>query len=167
MGVESALDTRTNSLRSIEAAHALIHDGRLFCVSDTTLAVAAASSVDIVLAPPAGCYPHIVFFVNSDQPSTTTLYTGTTYTPGANVAGVNRNRVSTNVAALGVDLTATGVTPGTSLMQVRVPGSVLAGGSFSSQSEWILAAGTNYLLRVTNSAASAAANISIELMWYE
>lgn len=135
--------------------HADIHKGIFFSTGTSDTALAGGASLEILIQTPADTPRiHARFQAAMGSDASTALFEGTTFSDaGTLITPTNRNRASATVAggtwSTGPTLTAdgsqifSGVIPGGS-------GGNALGGSVASFEEFILAAGSTYLARVTN-----------------
>ena len=138
--------------------HALIHEGRFFSVGVAVENVANNGAVELLVQTPAGAPLHVRFAGSTGGNATNAFYEGTTFSAaGTAVTPVNRNRRSPN-AARGTFTSGPTITDdGTPIFLGYTGGG--AGGSASgtastSFEEYILAASTTYLARITNTAGN-------------
>jgi len=162
----------------INEEHRLIHDGMMFSYTHKFLTVVNGATVRLLLAPPAGCYPHInqarVFAGAGDidivfyKDPTVTGY-GTTVPAGGRP---NLNQNSSNTASLAVYEEPTVSDPGSSLHRRWIPPTGTGVGNTTGDSapsfgeEWNLVPGTEYLMEVTNN-SGVTIDMAVDIVWYE
>ena len=138
--------------------HALIHEGRFFSTGVAIESAANNVSAELLIQTPAGAPLHARFSGFTGGNATNALYEGTTFSvAGAAVTPVNRNRRSTNVARGTFTSGPTITDDGTPIFLGYTGGGAggsAAGGSSASFEEYILAASTTYLARITNTAGN-------------
>jgi len=157
----------------VDVNHQRNHDGRAFFaykLAPDSAPLAANASIDIVLASPAGVFPHLTLDGLCWGDAELYVYEGTATTGGTSFTPINRNR---NYAVSNPSQSAMVINPtinslGTEIDGQIVPGGVgkkSAGGS-SATLEYVLKPLTNYLFRLTNvNGTSHAAFLALE--WYE
>jgi len=157
----------------VDVNHQRNHDGRAYFaykLTPTSATLAANASINIVMASPAGVFPHVTVDAFCQGDAEFYIYEGTSTTGGTSYTPINRNR---NYAVSNPSQSAMVINPtinslGTELDGQIVPGGVgkkAAGGS-SATLEYVLKPLTNYLFRLTNvNGTSHAAFLSLE--WYE
>lgn len=154
----------------INAVHERIHEGQNFIGSDIGLAVADAADRDYLIKTGA-IPPHLVFSVNATGEVTVTFFEGTTVSAdGTGITLFDSNRVSANTPLTTLFHTPTVTVAGTQLL-IRKLGASLPGpssivGVGEQRNEAILAASSNYLLRITNN-EGAAIDIGSVISFYE
>lgn len=158
-------------LGMIDVYHARVHNGVAFACELFQANLGAGASLNMLLKPPAGeVPPHVLPGFASTGEARLFLYEGpTTSADGTALPRVNRNRLSANNANLEVFSGPTVSDDGELLTQLLVGGGGFftpAGGEIDFSQEFILAPGTDYLLRLTNEAASAQDTL-LKLYWYE
>lgn len=170
-----AMDAFAHALTTIDEPHRMVHDGFSFHATSRVVSLANAASHNILLAVPAGSFPHLraMLVSLSDSPVDIESFEGTTTSAdGTVITPFNRNRNSTNTPGVVLTHTPTISADGTQIHDRFVPD---AGGQGSNDvgvvtpnlgEEWILAPSTKYLIRVTNNSGGAI-TISYEVLWYE
>lgn len=157
----------------VDVNHQRNHDGRAFFafkINPTSAMLAAGSSIDIVIASPAGVTPHITVAAFCQGDAEFYVYEGTGTTGGTPFTPVNRNRnySVSNPSQVAMVVNPTVTSLGTMLDAQIVPGGVghkSSGGSAGSL-EYVLKPLTNYMFRLTNvNGTSHAAYLTLE--WYE
>lgn len=143
---------------SIDAVHEAIHEGGMYTISKSFLAVANDGIADIHIVVPAGYEAHLRLYVGAEGKANVKTYTGTTYT-GAGTAITPFNRKSgLNGSTVTAFHTTTpnvlGTQRGDDLVFGGTTGSSV-GGTFSSDFESIIAPSSDFLLRVQNKGSSA------------
>jgi hypothetical protein len=157
----------------VDVNHQRNHDGRAYFayrLNPTSSPLAANASINIVMASPAGVFPHITVEAFCQGDAEFYMYEGSTTTGGTAFTPINRNR---NYAVSNPSQSAMVINPtinslGTELDGQIVPGGVgkKAGGGDSGSLEYVLKPLTNYHFRLTNvNGTSHAASLTLE--WYE
>lgn len=169
------VDRYSSAKVAIAEEHWVVHAGIAFTADWKFTSVLTGTSVDILLVPNAGNYPHVHRFdlaagrgdvdvLVYENP--TVSDNGTEITPG------NMNRNSTNTPVMDIFYTPTVSTVGDLMTRLWVPPSATGQGQqvgvflSTEGSEWILHPDRTYLVRVTN---NSGATISIweQFMFYE
>lgn len=166
-------DEDTGAAITIDVVHHETHEGEMWHAESTSASVANNASVDLLFHAGGGVEPHSVFEVLAGGQVTVSLYESPVISnTGIALAYYNMNRTITETAHsqiyLTPVLTSTGsvalvnarLLPGGTSPQTRVGGGIRQG------TEWILAPGKYYLLRVTNTSGSATA-VNMIMEWYE
>ena len=164
----------TGAYRSVTTDHDLIHQGKAFTtVNKFTIASAASAYLEMII--PAGAYVHFKpVAMQSDGPKITIqLIEAPTITTGSTaVTPANRRRIGTPaISTVTVKSNPTGVSGGTVLDQDYIGGGTgnaqtTSGGASQNDNEWVLKAGTTYVIKVTNG-GSGSADVNIKTFWYE
>lgn len=157
----------------VDVNHQRNHDGRAFFafkINPTSATLAAGSSIDIVMASPAGITPHITVDAFCQGDAELYIYEGTSTTGGTPFTPINRNRnyAVSNPSQIAMVINPTVTSVGTMLDGQIVPGGVgkKSGGGTGSALEYVLKPLTNYLFRLTNvNGTDHAAFLTLE--WYE
>lgn len=154
---------------TMSEVHWQTHKGRMFTTAHYNSSLANAGVINLLIQ--VGAIPaHMRLSLTASGLSTAELFEGTTFSnAGTAMAEVNKNRASATTATTAVTHTPTITLDGTSLGVTLVPGGAgphAVGAQVESFEEWLLAANTKYLLRVTNISGSAAAE-GVHLNWYE
>lgn len=160
-------------LIAIDINHQRNHDGRAFYAYKTypeSSKLGAGSSIDIVIAAPAGTYIHVNVDAMCHGDAELYIYEGTGTTGGTTFNALNRNRnyAVSNPSAAAMVINPTVTSLGTELEAKVIAGGEgrKAGGSSEKALEIILKPLTNYLFRLTNVNGTAhAAHLALE--WYE
>lgn len=160
-------------LITVDVNHQRNHDGRAFYafkINPTSATLAAGSSIDIVMASPAGITPHITIDAFCQGDAELYIYEGTSTTGGTPFTPINRNRnyAVSNPSQIAMVINPTVTSVGTMLDGQIVPGGVgkKSGGGTGSALEYVLKPLTNYLFRLTNvNGTDHAAFLTLE--WYE
>lgn len=164
------VDDDTHSLYTIDAQHAQIHLGNVYSVSHIFATVADNGNADVTLTTPATGTIYMVGNVNAGGDAYIYIYEEpTTSANGTGLTPVNHNRRSSNTSDCAAYYGPTVTGTGTELRQKYAPGgsgNKTVGASEPTYQEYILAASTRYLVRVTNHAGQAK-DISISLTWVE
>ena len=157
----------------VDVNHQRNHDGRAFFaykLYPVASKLAASASIDIVMASPAGYFPHISVEAFCQGDAEFYIYEGTSTTGGTSFTPINRNRnySVSNPSQVAMVINPTVSSLGTELDGQLVPGGVgkKSGGGDSGSLEYVLKPLTNYLFRLTNvNGTSHAASLTLE--WYE
>jgi hypothetical protein len=149
----------------------MVHDGYMFHSTGRVTDLANAADYELLFAVPAGCYPHIqkIVFHIEGAPMDVEVFEGTTTSADGTAVttkNTNRNSALTPDAVLTHTPTVTG--DGESMHDRYIPTAGKDTGQIAGSlyEEWILAADTKYLIRLTNN-SGAIADLSYEVMWYE
>lgn len=151
--------------------HAMIHQGLGFTYSENHAGILSAGTVDLLLVTGDKPVHMRVLKVSSTGSPISALYyeDAVTSAQGTAEAIGNNNRTSTKTSECTLTSTPT-VTDVGNLMGADIYPSQGGGQSGSSGTlaggEWILKAGTQYLIRFTNDDNSAS-DIAINMFWYE
>lgn len=160
-------------LITVDVNHQRNHDGRAYFaykLYPVASKLAANASIDIVMASPAGVFPHMTVEAFCQGDAEFYVYEGSSTTGGTAFTPINRNR---NYAVSNPSQSAMVINPtinslGTELDGQIVPGGVgkKSGGGDSATLEYVLKPLTNYHFRLTNvNGTSHAASLTLE--WYE
>jgi len=169
-GEEIGVSALGSALKLIDLAHAEIHEGHAFMLSDSaTLNIAGTREIRFV-TPNSMTEIHLALQVGTSLAATVALFETTTkaHVVGNVLTPVNRNRNAKDTSEAVACHTPSGAGDGTQIYAVSLgtAGALTgAGGSRREQSELILKRNTAYLLRVTSSANANA--VSINFDWYE
>ncbi len=157
----------------IDFAHEYIHRGQSFHADFVTGSLPANTTVYCYFTPQVGTNKqiHAVISYSVNDSSWVRLYEGNTISgSGSSVPVYNRKRDSANTGSLlcyawaGTGSSGTGSQIDASFANAS-GGKNALGGITRSESEWILATGSNYLLGVSGSSANF--QFSASLDWYE
>lgn len=161
------LDPSTGAVAVIDYAHHEIHSGSHYLAGHFAT-IQSGASLDLqITAPSSSKGVHLIARAAASDIADLYFYEGATSTGGTPVSALNRNRF----AAASKPATATVVhTPsvsavGTQLAAYPINGSKTGSGEVRDAEEWVLLAGTKYLLRVTSGAN--ANKVAIAFDWYE
>jgi hypothetical protein len=164
------VDEFTPALVTIDSVHEMHHLGLIFSSFLVDLALGAASDLEVLVRTAVGQVAHARLRSSASADYRLLSFEAVeSSADGAAVARINRNRVSANTAATLVFSGPTVTGDGTLLSDGFVPGGSTGnapGGSSSSFEELVLAADTDYLLRLTNLTAGEII-ASMALDWYE
>jgi hypothetical protein len=157
----------------VDVNHQRNHDGRAYFaykLYPVASKLAANASIDIVMASPAGVFPHISVDAFCQGDAEFYLYEGSSSTGGTAFTPINRNRnyAISNPSQSAMVINPTINTLGTELDGQIVPGGVgkKSGGGSAGTLEYVLKPLTNYHFRLTNvNGTSHAASLTLE--WYE
>lgn len=140
----------------IDIAHIKVHEGRYFSGGYYNASVAGGGAIDLLIQSSATEDTHVRFHLMTGGDATSQLYEGTTFSAaGTAVTISNHNRQSAKVFSGTVTHTPTVTDVGSQLNGTQfVPGggggNAVGGEMPGFLNEFILAASTTYLLRVTN-----------------
>ena len=168
---ECSVDFVTGALEMIMTDHANIHTGDLY-TAITKFNMLAAGTRKITFQTPATRYMHFrpSLISSTLDKLTIDLYEGSSgNTAGTPLTAVNRNRISTKIAASVVTDNQTVTTNGTAIDQIYLGGSTTSGVIFlgsGAEDELVLKQNTVYTLLFTNGSASAQ-DVAVRLKWYE
>jgi hypothetical protein len=160
-------------LITADVNHQRNHDGRAFFafkINPVASPLAAGSSIDIVIASPAGVSPHITVDALCQGDAEFYVYEGTGTTGGTPFTPVNRNR---NYAVSNQSQSAMVINPTVTSLGTMIDAQIVAGGTGKKAGgagagslEYVLKPLTNYLFRLTNvNGTDHAAHLTLE--WYE
>lgn len=169
-------DPFTHAVTTIAQQHRLLHDGFFFVTSGKQTAWATATSKLFLLRVPALVFPHVqtmkLSFGRGDIDFE--AFEGATVSAtGTALPLQNPNRNSTNTPDLELYAEPTVTDDGTSIFTLWTPPTAAGVGQSANGvegvgqgSEWILKAGTDYIVRMTNN-SGALIDWSYEFAWYE
>jgi hypothetical protein len=157
----------------VDVNHQRNHDGRAYYaykLAPDTAPLAAGASINIVLAAPAGIFPHVTVHALCLGDAELYIYESASTTGGTAFTPINRNRnyALTNPSEVAMVINPTVTSVGTELDAQIIPGGAgkKAGGGTAGSLEYVLKPLTNYLFRLTNVNGTAhAAYLTLE--WYE
>lgn len=157
----------------VDVNHQRNHDGRAFYaykIAPDSAPLAALASIDIVLASPAGVYPHLTVDGLCLGDAELYIYEGTSTTGGTAFTPINRNRnyAISNPSEVAMVINPTVTAVGTEIDAEIIPGGggKKSGGGTAGSLEYVLKPLTNYLFRLTNvNGVAHAASLTLE--WYE
>ncbi len=166
-------DDATGAAIVIDTIHHEVHEGEMWHGERTVTGVSDAASLNYVLHTGGAVDAHVVFEILASGLVTVSLFESPTVASlGTAMSTYNMNRLMTTTANSQLYHTSVVTSTGSvALVNSRIlPGGNSAttrvGGGVRQGTEWILAPGTNYLLRITNlSGSSASINTVVE--WYE
>lgn len=157
----------------VDVNHQRNHDGRAFYaykIAPDSAPLAALASIDIVLASPAGVYPHLTVDGLCLGDAELYIYEGTSTNGGTAFTPINRNRnyAISNPSEVAMVINPTVTAVGTEIDAEIIPGGggKKSGGGTAGSLEYVLKPLTNYLFRLTNVNGTAHA-ASLTLEWYE
>ncbi len=149
----------------IDTVHERIHAGMMFAADIVDVALVSAASLEMLVRTAVGAPVHMRISTNAGGDARIRLFEApTTTSDGTPLALEDRNRVTDNVATTSAFDSPTVTADGTSLLDAVQPAS--KGASFEAFGEFVLAADTDYLVRVTNLAGGAQA-VSLQADMYE
>lgn len=166
---ELLTDDITGALATIDVVHHEVHEGETWVASRFVLSLANNASIDLYLTTGA-LWPHLSWIALMGGDGEMQFYAAPTISVvGTLMARPNLNRGSSRASTLIPYHTPTITNNGTLLLNDALPGGrgpQAGGGLARSNTEWILAAGTNYLMRFYNRSGNNQI-ASIVLQWYE
>jgi hypothetical protein len=182
-GRTAVLDGMSDAIQVIDYSHHETHAGSAFHVQNYGAAVAAAASIRISFATPAGTKrAHMIFSFASEGGSHMTIAEGATWDTGTGTVAVPFNQLreaapgesvlleddtdTPNWTANGVLIDATADAAGTALRDVYIFGSNKVGGEGDHGAEVILMPDQTYTISLTNDEATAK-DLILHLDWYE
>lgn len=157
----------------VDVNHQRNHDGRAFYaykLAPDSAPLAALASIDIVMASPAGVYPHLTVEGLCLGDAELYIYEGTSTNGGTAFTPINRNR---NYAISNPSEVAMVINPTVTAVGTEIDAEIIAGGGGKKSGggttgslEYVLKPLTNYLFRLTNvNGVAHAASLTLE--WYE
>jgi len=156
----------------VDLIHSLVHDGKVFVVSDYDGDVDNADPKYWYILTAVGYYPHIQIAVSVSAAGIIELFeAGTETADGTEITPVNMNRNSASTASTKFFYDPTVTADGTLIDREYVPGGdrlqTRVGTQARTEAEWVFkaAAATNYFLKFTPDAD--ATKIAIEIEFYE
>lgn len=153
---------------SIDSAHYEVHRGKSFHFSDSVQKDAAGVQKYLITVPDE-VYPHMIIHVDGLLKTTVELYEGADRTGTSEQTPRNRNRNSSNTPDVDVHKDVSdGTTDGTRIVYRIYGSATLPFQNIKEQrnvDEWILKAGTKYLLTLTSGANGNQINVAFD--WYE
>jgi len=162
------VDITTNTVRSIEHAHAEIHEGNHFYYRQYITLLKAATYDILLVTPNTTRWAHFSRAIESLVSSCIfTLYEGVvTSSNGTPLTVVNRNRNSTTTNSTLIYHTPTITNVGTNISQAIVGAGKGLGGTSRDENEAVLKQNTKYLCRITETNVNNT-EVNILLDWYE
>lgn len=169
-----AQDQESKALKVITNDHADIHANISFAVANK-YTIANGTSAYLELKTPVAGYVNLKpIATQSDGPKILVqLLEAPVFTTGVTpLTPVARKRISPAVSATVIKSNPTAVSAGTGIDLDYIGGGSAAGGSggsggdIDSNSEWILARNTTYIVKITNN-GPAPADVNVKLFWYE
>lgn len=154
---------------TIDVNHLRLHEGRAYYVYKIypySAGLAAAASIDIAIAWPAGYTPHLVFSYSSPGESEFYVYESPTTSGGTAMTINRRNRINTTASVAAAVLAPTVSALGTEIYAEFVPAGNKGGGSESYSHEFVMKPLTTYLFRFTNVNSQTHPAI-VRIDWYE
>lgn len=169
-------DPYSHAVTTIEQQHRLLHDGFYFVASGKETAWLTATSRLFLLRVPASTHPHVqtmsLTFGRGDI-DFTAYEAPTVSAVGTPIVTHNPNRQSANTPDLELYAEPTVTDDGEEIFTLWTPPTAVGVGQSASGihgvgqgSEWILAQGTDYFVRMTNN-SGATIDWSYEFAWYE
>jgi hypothetical protein len=173
--IRNGIDEVTGCDISIDSDHANIHKGLAFSLPVNIGAVVAGVTKYISIDIPSGVYVHFKDFSiwTEGTQATLSVFEGATYTGGATVDPVNRNRVGTPVPS--VVVCKSGLSTVDTSSAVLVENLVFGGGGGAASKaggigvikpEMVLNPGTTYIFAIKNDDA-VTSDIHVWFFWYE
>ena len=164
--------SETSKIIVIDTAHREVHEGHAYQASHKTVEGGdlADNAALRVLVRTGDRYPHMIFAGSCGGNAEANLFEGTVASNNGTAMtsnNVNRNGIMTPSVQVSHTPTVTGA--GFELHNTLMPGGSgphAGGGSGRSESEWVLAPNTNYLVEIINRSGNAAP-ASIMCHWYE
>jgi hypothetical protein len=166
----------TGAVRTITSDHGAIHEKEGFSAYVTFAAVPDAGTRNIVITTAAEMYVHLKFYdiwIDNASGTFQVYENPLSVVGGTPVVPVNRNRLGTPPASAEtlVHTATVDLTGATLLETLRFGGGGTgpqgrAGGDRSTDIEWVLAQGEDYVFLITNT-SGAVASIGVWLFWYE
>lgn len=159
-------------IETIQWEHELVHDGEMYRVDKLYQDVANAGTAMLYLACGTQANVHATFSVSGAGAAYIYLYEDIGATTGTSVNSYNMNRSSTNTPYVSMKWNPVTTTAGTAMQTEYMPGgagsasATRVGNSARSNTEWVLKAGKNYAVSVTN-ASGTACDYSIGAVVYE
>jgi len=172
---EENVEGTKNALSQVSLTHRMIHDGRAFTHSQKHTGIASAGGTLVHLITVGSSDFHIDYFqvITDVAPVDIKYFEGTAVSSvGAPVSLGNNNRSSARLPMTAIYTNPVITTTGTSLGVSFIPnasaslGASIGGDAILGGGEWILKAGTNYTLAITNNSQSAGA-AAVTLFGYE
>ena len=158
---------------TVDVNHQRNHDGRAFYaykIAPDSAPLASLASIDIVMASPAGVFPHVMVDGMCLGDAELYFYEGASTTGGTLFTPINRNRnyAISNPSQVAMVINPTVNSTGTEIDAQIVPGGTgkKSAGSTAGTLEYVLKPLTNYLFRLTNVNGTAHAAF-LTLEWYE
>lgn len=164
-GVPFQVDPNVQSLVTIDHVHEEIHEGRSYVVTAVVPIPAGTRFQCIITADTL--VPHMVMICAvAGNGATITLFEAPTFTGGTPVIPINRDRRSVNISTATFVHTPTVTLNGTQIMQFYLAAGKDSGSGDHGTDEWILKAGTSYLIDILCDAAQPL-TFSGRMQWYE
>ena len=158
---------------TVDVNHQRNHDGRAFYaykIAPDSAPLASLASIDIVMASPAGVFPHVMVDGMCLGDAELYFYEGASTTGGTLFTPINRNRnyAISNPSQVAMVINPTVNSTGTEIDAQIIPGGSgkKSGGGTGATLEYVLKPLTNYLFRLTNVNGTAHAAF-LTLEWYE
>jgi len=150
--------------------HQRVHQGLYFTADRTVLGTLGNNATIEILLQVGALEIHLREFANASADATLEIFEGPTFSAaGTALPIINKNRRSSIVSTCTATHTPTTSDDGTELDTLYMPGGSggnASGASASFEVEWLLAANTNYLIRLTNvDGANQSGHLHLE--WYE
>lgn len=154
LGNTIGVDKATRSIQIVDYAHHEIHEGDHYFIKGWMDLTNAQVFDFLATTPNTLKWAHMIVAFSSEAESHITIYEGTTTSAdGTAVTAVNRDRNSTNTAALVVTHTPTVTNVGTQIASYKMGSMQKAGGEVRGNNELVLKQNTKYLIRITNDTA--------------
>ena len=168
-------DPYTRAVSTLPAARRMIHEGMMFVATIKATGLVAAAVVEILLVTGAEpCFLREAGYKLGRGDIEIDLYEAITASPnGSAVTIFNKNRLSSNAALATVFTGPTVSDTGTLIHKEWIPPTATGVGQSADGTsnaidgdEWVLAASTKYLFRMTN-LSGATIDYQVELEWEE
>ena len=159
------VDSSTQTIQTIDYAHHEIHDGSYFKASATS-DLSINNTLDFLLVTPNTTkWGHFFFTVENESEADMKVYEANVLTSnGTAVSAINKNRNSATTASITAFLYPSIGSTGSQIYTWHSGSGRGGGGSDRNDDEWILKQNSNYLMRIT---ATAAGWVAIRAAWYE
>lgn len=167
-GIFLPIEAVSTGRLGIDTVHERIHGGDSFFTTHT-VSVGTGTVASCLITTPAGAErAHFTYGVEATLACTITFSEAPNASGGTALTELNLDRASTHPAVVAVTHTPTYVSAGTILANHALGTPVVGsqdGGRAGGRFEWLLAASTLYLIRVT--ALNAGTTVDINCSWYE
>lgn len=158
-GTDFTIDGATGGLLTVDSPHYEVHTGQMYHAGFITGSVANNTSIDLLInTTGTSYYTHLVWEATCGGDAEVLLYEGVTGTYGSALTVHNMNRNFANASPVQVHNYPTITVLGINLVDSFLPGGtggISMGGIIRANTEWILAPGKRYLLRLFNRAGTA------------
>jgi len=169
-GTEGLVDDTTGALVGIDAAHAEIHAGDHFFITNYITLNIAGTLIYGVTTPNTTKWAHLFWEVDCTGETLFQVYEVATWTGGTPVTPVNSNRNSATVSGLTIATAPTISVAGNLLAAsllglAAAPSKAALAGNSKREDEMILKQNTQYVFKFTSNSNSN--NITYRALWYE